>query len=96
MSFCKPKSVTAYAVPKFKYLDLGLLLDVTSSMSSWIQRSKETLKSIVEDIKKSNTELKVRVCFVGYRDHCDNDSRLKDFKDFTEDIDDMKAFMDKV
>jgi hypothetical protein len=37
-------------------------------MSSWIQRSKETLKGIIENVKKDYAGLKVRVSFVGYRD----------------------------
>ena len=55
-----------------KYLDLGLLLDITSSMWSWIDRAKETLKTIIDDVKSSCDGLQVRVCFVGYRDHCDS------------------------
>jgi len=51
-----------------KVLDLCLLLDCTGSMSSWIQRSKDTLKEIIDNVKADNPELEVRVCFVGYRD----------------------------
>lgn len=49
-------------------LELCLLLDCTGSMASWIQRSKDTLKSIIESVKAENQGLKVRVCFIGYRD----------------------------
>lgn len=52
-------------------LEIGLLLDCTSSMWSWIDRAKNTLKQIVDNIVKDNKGLQVRVCFVGYRDHCD-------------------------
>ena len=51
-----------------KTLDLCLLLDCTASMSSWIQRSKDTLKVIIDNVKVDNPDLEVRVCFVGYRD----------------------------
>jgi len=51
-----------------KVLDLCLLLDCTASMSSWIQRSKDTLKVIIDNVKADNPDLEVRVCFVGYRD----------------------------
>ena len=30
-------------------LEIGLLLDCTSSMRSWIHRAQETLKTIVDD-----------------------------------------------
>jgi hypothetical protein len=40
-----------------KSLDLLLLLDCTGSMSSWIQRSKDTLKEIIDAVKSSNPSL---------------------------------------
>ena len=49
-------------------LELCLLLDCTGSMGSWIQRSKDTLKQIIQQVKKENESLTVRVCFIGYRD----------------------------
>ena len=53
-------------------LELGLLLDCTSSMSLWIDRAKKTLIEIVKNVVDScEGKLKVRVCFIGYRDHCD-------------------------
>ena len=77
-----------------KYLDLGLLLDVTSSMYSWIARAKNTLKTIIDNVKKSCDGLTVRVSFVGYRDHCD--SKRFDIMNFGEDIDAVKRFIEKV
>ena len=62
------KSISSQA----KVLDLGLLLDCTSSMYSWIDRAKKTLQEIVQNVVDScEGNLKVRVTFVGYRDHCD-------------------------
>jgi hypothetical protein len=52
-------------------LELGLLCDCTSSMSSWIVRAKETLKEIINNVVSSTDGLEVRVSFIGYRDHCD-------------------------
>ena len=49
-------------------LELCLLMDITSSMQEWIQRSKETLHEIINNIKTQNKDLQVRVAFVGYRD----------------------------
>ena len=51
-----------------KELDLCLILDCTSSMWSWIERSKDTLKQIIDVVKGENPGLDIQVCFVGYRD----------------------------
>jgi len=56
-------------------LEVALLMDCTSSMSSWITKAKETLNEIIDKVIeecKEEGNLKVRVCFVGYRDISDN------------------------
>ena len=75
-------------------LDLCLLLDCTGSMGAWIQRSKDTLRDIIDGVKKTHTDLEVRVSFVGYRDleHKERFSIL----DFTEDLEKVKAYIAKV
>lgn len=59
------------------------MLDCTGSMSSWIERSKETLQKIIESIKVEYSGLHVRVCFVGYRNAKDGANRfiVKPFTD---------------
>lgn len=52
-----------------KLLELGLLCDCTSSMWSWIDRAKKTLQEIISNVVSSTEGLKVRVSFIGYRDH---------------------------
>ena len=48
------------------------MLDCTGSMASWIDRAKKTLQEVISNVVDScDGKLKVRVCFVGYRDHCD-------------------------
>jgi hypothetical protein len=69
-------------------------MDCTSSMQEWIERSKETLHEIINNLKSENEALVVRVCFVGYRDIKD-DVRFC-VKPFTEDLDDVKAFISNV
>lgn len=69
-------------------------MDCTGSMASWITRSQNTLKDIINNVVASCDGLKVRVTFVGYRDHCD--SKRFEIKPFTEDLDDMKKFISKV
>ena len=52
-------------------------MDCTGSMASWIDRAKKTLYAIIDNvIKSSKGNLKVRVAFIGYRDHCDGSKRL--------------------
>ncbi len=68
-------------------------MDCTSSMSSWIARSKDTLKEIIDTVKSQNTGLKVRVAFVGYRDI--KDSQRFTIQEFTEDIELVKKFISK-
>ena len=77
-----------------KLLELGLLLDCTSSMSTWIERSKKTLQEIISNVVASTDGLRVRVCFVGYRDHCD--AQRFSISPFTEDIAQIKEFISKV
>ena len=74
-----------------KILELGLLLDCTSSMWSWIDRAKKTLTEIVNNTVASCEGLKVRVCFVGYRDIKD---RVRfSIHEFTDDIDKIIKFI---
>ena len=79
---------------KCKLLELGLLLDCTSSMSTWIERSKKTLQEIISNVVSSTDGLKVRVCFVGYRDHCDTERFA--IHPFTDDITKIKDYISKV
>ena len=70
-------------------LEIGLLLDCTGSMSSWIYRAQETLKTIVDDaVDSCDGKLRVRVCFIGYRDH--KDIIRFEIKHFTENIEEIK------
>lgn len=76
-------------------LEIGLLLDCTSSMGSWIERAKTTLTQIVQNVVDSaDGNLQVRVCFVGYRDHCDTERFT--IHEFTDDIAKLKTFISTV
>ena len=77
-----------------KTLDMCLILDCTASMYSWIQRSKDTLKTIIDQVKKENPSLKVRVAFVGYRDFGDGAKQYSTI-DFSENLDIVKTFISK-
>ena len=74
-----------------KTLDLCLVLDCTCSMFSWIQRSKDTLITIIDQVKAGNPTLNVRVSFVGYRDFGDREQFST--MDFTEDLEKVKKYI---
>ena len=74
-----------------KTLDLCLVLDCTCSMYSWIQRSKDTLITIIDQVKAGNPTLNVRVSFVGYRDFGDREQFSN--MDFTEDLEKVKKYI---
>ena len=60
-------------------------------MAAWIERSKDTLKTIIDEVKKTNPTLKVRVAFVGYRDVQDH-PRFSIHK-FSDNLDEVKKFI---
>ncbi len=68
-------------------------MDCTSSMGGWIQRSKDTLREIIDNVKNSNKDLLVRVCFVGYRDFCSPPASRYALMPFTDDIDAAKRYI---
>jgi len=78
-----------------KLLEVGLLCDCTSSMWTWIDRAKKTLQEIITNVTSSTEGLKVRVCFIGYRDHCDVNNRFS-IHNFTEDVAGIRDFIAKV
>lgn len=78
-------------------LELGLLLDCTASMSSWIAKAKKTIVEIIDKAIKEcedDGSLKCRVSFVGYRDV--KDKRRFELMPFNQNVEDVKAFIGKV
>ena len=75
-------------------LEIALVMDCTSSMSSWISRAKETLNDVIDSIIeecKNEGNLQVRVCFVGYRDI--RDSQRFRVLPFTDNIESVRKFI---
>ena len=83
----------AHTSKKSDVLEVCLMLDCTGSMMSWIQRSKDQLAGIIQNIRKTYDDLKVRVCFVGYRDF--GDRNQFEVCPFTEDLDAVTKFIAK-
>ena len=78
-------------------LELGLLLDCTSSMGSWIAKAKQTIHEIIDraiEECREDGSLKCRVTFIGYRDI--KDDRRFEVMPFNENIDEVKTFISAV
>lgn len=76
-------------------LEVGLLCDCTGSMAEWIDRAKSTLKQIIENtIQSCDRKLKVRVCFVGYRDV--EDTERFSIVGFNQNVEKVKKFISTV
>jgi hypothetical protein len=88
-----PQAKRAKTSSSGKVLDLALLLDCTASMASWIERSKTTLKAIIDNVVASSQGLKVRATFIGYRDF--GDQKRFEIQPFTEDIQKVREFISK-
>ena len=69
-------------------------MDCTGSMGSWIERSKNTLKGIIQSVKTDYENLNVKVSFVGYRDV--QDKNRFDVFEFSEDLDAVTKFIAKM
>ena len=66
-----------------KSCDCAFLVDCTGSMSSWIQATRDKVCQLVDELKNASavkyssiqaislqeTGIKLRLCFVGYRDY---------------------------
>lgn len=63
-------------------------------MWSWIDRAKNTLKEIIENVVSSCDDLKVRVSFIGYRDH--GDTERFSIQEFSDDINKVKDYIANV
>jgi len=75
-------------------LDLMFIMDLTGSMSIWLDEAKKSIKTIIEEITENNPGSKIRVSFVGYRDfNMSDEIRKYNSKEFTENIKEMNDFI---
>ena len=75
-------------------LDICFMLDCTGSMQSYIDRSRNKIKDIIEEVKQQYPESEIQVGIVGYRDVQD----LKRFEilPFTSNIQTARNFLDAI
>src|SRR4051812_32865034 len=73
-------------------VDLCFTMDCTGSMSSHIEGAKNCIVKVADHMSKMEPEIKLRVGFCGYRDHCDNTYRLQIF-DFTNSCEEFRNYI---
>lgn len=49
-------------------LDIMFIMDLTGSMSMWLNEAKKSVNNIIEEITDNNPGSKIRLSFIGYRD----------------------------
>ncbi|CAG8731609.1 8313_t:CDS:1 [Acaulospora morrowiae] len=75
-------------------VDLCFVVDCTGSMASHIDATKECIIAVEEYMGKMEPKIKVRLGFIGYRDHCD--SKRFECLNFTDSHEEFKDFVAKV
>ncbi|CAB4439737.1 unnamed protein product [Rhizophagus irregularis] len=76
-------------------VDLCFVLDCTVSMEFHIAAAKDCISHVLNYLIRTNSNIKLRVGFCGYRDHNDKDDRLQ-FLDFTDKYEQFTTYMHKV
>jgi len=74
-------------------LDVCFMLDCTGSMQSYIDRAKNKIKDIIEEVKLQYPGTEIYIGFVGYRDF---DTPEFDILPFTPNLEYARDFIDKV
>ncbi|UJR16645.1 hypothetical protein I4U23_003545 [Adineta vaga] len=76
-------------------LDLAFAMDCTGSMSSYIESARNNIRSIVEDIVRSEKS-DIRLALVEYRDHPPQDTTfVTRVHNFTNDVNEMKNWLEQ-
>ena len=83
------KKIEAYAV-----VDVVFMCDCTGSMGSYLEGSKDIIRTMIKDIKNKYTSSSVFVGFIAYRDHCDN--KVLETLDLTSDFEEVYKFIDQL
>jgi len=88
------KAALAAAKERLAQVDICFIMDITGSMSAYVDQAKASIQSILQYFasgKAAERAYKFRFAFVGYRDH--KDATQYEVKDFTTDPDDMQKFI---
>ena len=72
-------------------VDAVFMCDCTSSMSPYLDGSKEIIKQMIKDIKEKYRNSSIFVGFIAYRDHCDK--TILETLDLTSDFEVINTFI---
>lgn len=80
-------------------LDILFIMDITNTMSNYLQQAQNSLLKMVEGIQKNCATAKIHLGFIGYKDICDlemgdeyvNIDFSDKYKDISEQIKDVEA-----
>ena len=73
-------------------LDLSFIMDITGSMSSYLDFVKEKILTIIDKITQ-DSNVKVRLGFVGYRDYLDSNDKYLIYPELTNNCQKVKQFI---
>jgi hypothetical protein len=76
-------------------IDLAFLVDCTGSMASHIGAVKANISVIVDQITRTNKNLRLRLAMVGYRDFSDGGKQFE-VLDFVTSIDEFERFVGRI
>ncbi len=80
---------------KAEKVDLCFMIDCTGSMKPYIDKVKSTLNNIVNKLKLKFSSFELRLSFVGYRDHFDQENRVTYLK-FVDNIETFQEFLSNI
>ena len=75
-------------------LDIMFIMDLTGSMSMWLNEAKKSVNSIIEEIADNNPGSKIRLSFIGYRDYTEpKQIRIYNNIEFNDNIKEFNKFL---
>ena len=75
-------------------IDLAFVMDITGSMSTYLNFARDKIMQIIEKITKE-TSASVNLGFIGYRDYNDSKDEYLIYPELTKDSEEVKLFISK-
>ena len=75
-------------------IDLAFVMDITGSMSTYLNFARDKIMQIIEKITKE-TSASVNLGFIGYRDYNDSKDEYLIYPELTKDLEEVKLFISK-
>ena len=75
-------------------IDLAFIMDITGSMSTYLNFARDKIMQIIEKITKE-TSASVNLGFIGYRDYNDSKDEYLIYPELTKDSEEVKRFISK-